>query len=132
MNPYSTETVGHYSTKEIDFSNPCPFISRSFSEIVPEMEFQNHILKNSHGTEIHVTNFGGIVTRILTRDRSGKLSNIVLGFDRAQDYEKHIDHPYFGALIGRFGNRIAVVAVSTALAPKGMAASSRPADKVKS
>ena len=70
------------------------------------MEFKNHILKNSAGTEIHVTNFGGIITKILTRDREGKYGNIVLGFPHSEDYQK-IDHPYFGALIGRYGNRIA-------------------------
>lgn len=69
--------------------------------------YKEFILKNKNGTEIHVTNFGGIVMKILTRDKSGKLGDITLGFDHPEDYQKHPEHPYFGALIGRYGNRIA-------------------------
>lgn len=71
------------------------------------MEFKNYVLKNKNGLEVHVTNFGGIITKILTRDKNGKLGDVTLGFDRAEDYEKNKQHPYFGALIGRYGNRIA-------------------------
>lgn len=71
-----------------------------------KMEFKNHVLKNKNGTEIHVTNYGGIVTKILTKDKFGKFGDITLGLDRPEDYLKHPEHPYFGALIGRYGNRI--------------------------
>lgn len=71
------------------------------------MEFKNYILKNKNGMEVHVTNFGGIITKILTKDKNGKLADVVLGFDRAEDYQKNPQHPYFGALIGRYVNRIA-------------------------
>lgn len=71
------------------------------------MRFRNYVLKNEAGTEIHVTNFGGIIMKIITRDKNGKSGDITLGFDRAEDYERHPEHPYFGALIGRYGNRIA-------------------------
>ncbi len=71
------------------------------------MEFKNFVLKNKNGMEVHVTNFGGIITKILTKDKSGKTGDVVLGFDSAEDYQKDPQHPYFGALIGRYGNRIA-------------------------
>lgn len=71
------------------------------------MGIKNFVLKNKNETEVHVTNYGGIITRILTKDKSGKPGDIVLGFDKAEDYEKNKTHPYFGALIGRYGNRIA-------------------------
>ncbi len=71
------------------------------------MELKNHILKNKNNMEVHVTNFGGIITKILTQDKDGKFSDVVLGFDRAEDYQNNPQHPYFGALIGRYGNRIA-------------------------
>ena len=71
------------------------------------MEFKNYVLKNKHGMEVHVTNFGGIITKVLTKNKSGITGDIVLGFDRAEDYQKNSQHPYFGAIIGRFGNRIA-------------------------
>ena len=64
-----------------------------------------YTLKNSHGMEARITTFGGIVTSLKVPDRNGKLDDVVLGFDSPGDYVKH--HDYFGALIGRYGNRIA-------------------------
>ena len=64
-----------------------------------------YTLKNERGYVVKVTNYGGIITEIQAPDRDGKMGNIVLGFDDLQPY---LDgHPYFGALIGRYGNRIA-------------------------
>lgn len=71
------------------------------------MEFKNYELKNFKGTQVHVTNYGGIITKILTKNRKGQRGDIVLGFDKAEDYEKNFEHPYFGTLIGRYANRIA-------------------------
>ncbi len=62
-------------------------------------------LRNRHGLEARITNYGGIVTSLKTPDRDGHFTDVVLGFDRLEDYLK--GHPYFGALIGRYGNRIA-------------------------
>ena len=61
-------------------------------------------LNNSLGTTMKVTNYGGIVTSLTTIDRNGNYKDILLGFD---SLSKYLDgHPYFGALIGRYGNRI--------------------------
>ncbi|MBD3318173.1 MAG: galactose-1-epimerase [Chitinivibrionales bacterium] len=62
-------------------------------------------LRNAHGIEMDMTNYGGIVTRLTTPDRHGEFADIVLGFKTLESYQK--DSPYFGALIGRYGNRIA-------------------------
>jgi aldose 1-epimerase len=62
-------------------------------------------LKNANGVEVEVTNYGGIIRSIQVPDRKGVLEDIVLGFDSIQSYEEK--HPYFGAFIGRYGNRIA-------------------------
>jgi aldose 1-epimerase len=62
-------------------------------------------LRNRHGMEAHITNYGGIVTSLKTPDRDGKFADVVLGFDDLAGYLKN--PPYFGALIGRYGNRIA-------------------------
>jgi len=63
-------------------------------------------ITNSNKISVRVLNYGGIITNILTKDRDGVLGDIVLGFDNLADYEtKNV--PYFGALIGRYGNRIA-------------------------
>lgn len=62
-------------------------------------------LCNKDGITVKITNYGGIVTEIHTPDREGKIQNVVLGFDNFASYLE--GHPYFGAIIGRFSNRIA-------------------------
>ncbi|MDG5766359.1 galactose mutarotase [Balneolales bacterium ANBcel1] len=62
-------------------------------------------LVNAGGMELTVTNYGGIITRIMAPDRDGQLENVVLGFDNLDDYLG--EHPFFGAIIGRYANRIA-------------------------
>lgn len=62
-------------------------------------------LKNDKGMEVKITNYGGIITSIRVPDRNGKLGDVVLGFDNLESYLK--GHPFFGALAGRYANRIA-------------------------
>jgi aldose 1-epimerase len=62
-------------------------------------------LRNAAGVEVRAIPYGGIITSLRVPDRNGKLDDIVLGFDRFDEYLK--DHPFFGAIIGRYGNRIA-------------------------
>lgn len=62
-------------------------------------------LRNKNGMEARITNYGGIVVSLLVPDRNGKPGDVVLGYDTLDDYIA--DNPYFGALIGRYGNRIA-------------------------
>ena len=61
-------------------------------------------LKNASGAEVRVTNYGGIVTAIKVPDRNGKLDDVVLGYDSLDGYIKN--PTYFGAVIGRYANRI--------------------------
>ncbi|MEO8901561.1 MAG: aldose epimerase family protein [Polyangiaceae bacterium] len=63
-----------------------------------------YTLKNKHGLVAKITNYGGIVTELHAPDKAGKMADIVLGFDRVDDYVK--GSPYFGAVIGRVANRI--------------------------
>lgn len=62
-------------------------------------------LRNVNGLEARITNYGGIVVSLKTPDKSGKFDDIVLGYDSLDEYIKR--NPYFGALVGRYGNRIA-------------------------
>lgn len=62
-------------------------------------------LTNAQGIEARITNYGGIVTHILAPDRHGRLANVTLGYERAEEYFGGAH--YLGALIGRCGNRIA-------------------------
>src|SRR5437660_4966879 len=64
-----------------------------------------YTLKNAHGIELQVLDYGGIIVSLRVPDRTGRLADVVLGFDSLADYQR--GSPYFGALIGRYGNRIA-------------------------
>ena len=56
--------------------------------------------------EARIMNFGGIIVSLKTPDRNGKMEDIVLGFDTAEEYVAN-SHNYYGAVIGRYANRIA-------------------------
>tara|TARA_Y100000385_G_scaffold65232_1_gene64573 strand:+ start:18855 stop:19985 length:1131 start_codon:yes stop_codon:yes gene_type:complete len=75
----------------------------SFGNVKGEEVFL-YILENRNGMKVSITNYGGIVTKIQVPDRDGSLGDVVLGFDSLKGYLD--DHPYFGAIIGRYGNRI--------------------------
>jgi len=63
-------------------------------------------LANAKGMVVKITNFGGIITEIHVPNKHGEFANVNIGFDNFESYLQQ-DVPYFGALIGRFGNRIA-------------------------
>jgi aldose 1-epimerase len=67
-------------------------------------------LKNANGMTVNITNFGGIITSWTAPDRNGNYEDITLGCANLDGYVKGT--PYFGALIGRYGNRIAKGAFS--------------------
>ena len=62
-------------------------------------------LRNAQGVEVRAITYGAIITAIVTPDRRGTLGDIVLGFGTLDGYLA--DHPYFGAVVGRYCNRIA-------------------------
>ncbi|HMO60882.1 MAG TPA: aldose epimerase family protein [Ferruginibacter sp.] len=64
-----------------------------------------YTLTNANGVQVKITNYGGIVTSWIIPDKNSKPGNIVLGFDSLSNYLAQ--PPYFGAIIGRYGNRIA-------------------------
>ncbi|MEZ5351939.1 MAG: aldose epimerase family protein [Bryobacteraceae bacterium] len=64
-----------------------------------------YTLANGKGFEAKISTRGGVVVSLLAPDKAGKYEDVVLGFDTPEGYEK--ENPYFGALIGRYGNRIA-------------------------
>jgi len=64
-----------------------------------------YTLTNSRGSEARFITYGGTVVSLKVPDKQGKFGDVVLGFDSIADYEKHT--AFFGALIGRYGNRIA-------------------------
>jgi aldose 1-epimerase len=64
-----------------------------------------YTLTNSNGLEAKIMTYGGTVVSLKVPGKDGKLGDIVLGFDNVSDYEEK--SPYFGCLVGRYGNRIA-------------------------
>src|SRR5437763_8219716 len=77
----------------------------SFGKTSDGQNVDIYTLTNRRGAEVKITSYGGIITSLRVPDRNGKLGDIVLGFDNLDAYLK--GHPYFGAIIGRYGNRIA-------------------------
>lgn len=65
-----------------------------------------YTLRNANGMVVKIITYGGIVQQLLVPDRHGRTTNVVLGFATLKDYETK-NSPYFGALIGRYANRIA-------------------------
>ncbi len=64
-----------------------------------------YVLKNAKGAEACVTNWGGRLVSVMVPDKNGKMTDVVLGYDSIQAYINSTGN--FGALIGRYGNRIA-------------------------
>ncbi len=71
-----------------------------------DKEVRLFTLTNKNGMEVKITNYGAVITSIVVPDRNGKMENVVLGFDNLKSYQG--EHPYFGSLVGRYGNRIAL------------------------
>jgi aldose 1-epimerase len=83
-----------------------PSITMTPFGLTPDQREANlYSLKNANGLQADITDLGGIVVRLLVPDRAGKLGDVVLGFSSVTPYPTQT--AYFGALIGRIGNRVA-------------------------
>lgn len=77
---------------------------RSFGKTTDGIEVYIYTLSNSKGTKVEITNLGGTITSLEVPDRKGKFHDVVLGYDKPENYAKGTS--YFGAIIGRHANRI--------------------------
>jgi len=75
-----------------------------FGKLPDGAAVEQYTLKNTGGMEVRVLTYGGIITSIRVPDRNGKLGDVVLGYDSIDGYVKN--PPYFGAIIGRYANRV--------------------------
>ncbi|NWB98954.1 galactose mutarotase [Pseudomonas gingeri] len=66
---------------------------------------EQYVLRNSHGMQATVITYGGVLQSLKVPDKNGKFDDVVLGFDDVQGYQSGT--AFFGATIGRFGNRLA-------------------------
>ena len=76
-----------------------------FGTTIEGIDVDKYKLSNRQGMEISIINYGGIITSWTAKDKNGVYEDIVLGYNVLSEYEK--ETPYFGAIIGRYGNRIA-------------------------
>ncbi len=83
-----------------------PNITRMpFGKTADGQDVELFTMRNANGIELQAITYGGIITSLKTPDRAGASADIVLGFDAMDGYLK--GHPFFGAIVGRYGNRIA-------------------------
>jgi aldose 1-epimerase len=76
----------------------------SFGNVPDQGDVDVYTLTNANGVEVRAITYGGIITSIRVPDRTGQFGDIVLGFDSLDRYLK--GHPFFGPIVGRYGNRI--------------------------
>lgn len=81
------------------------FSVQPYGKTTDGQEVDIYTLKNAKGMELQVITYGGIITSWTAPDKEDNYQNVVLGYDNLEQYEA--SNPYFGALIGRYGNRIA-------------------------
>jgi aldose 1-epimerase len=88
------------------------FLGSTVSHEITKVMFQGKpievvTLKNPGGMEVKAMSYGAIITSVKVPDRAGTLADVVLGFDQPNQYWADPPPPYFGAVVGRYGNRIA-------------------------
>ena len=79
---------------------------KNFEDTVDGKQTDLYVLKNHNGMTAAITNYGGRLVSLLVPDKDGKMTDVVVGFNSLEDYAKSTES-YFGATIGRVGNRIA-------------------------
>jgi len=94
--------AGCASTKPIA---PTTVSHRPFGKTPDGTPVDLYTFRNANGVEVKICNYGGIVVSFTAPDRNGNMGDVVLGYDNIDDYIKN--SPYFGAIVGRYGNRIA-------------------------
>ncbi|WP_229748156.1 aldose epimerase family protein [Lacimicrobium alkaliphilum] len=102
--PQSQSASQPQAEKETSMSSQPSFSSQDYGTLSSGEKVTQVTLRNSNGIEMDVISYGGIITRLLTPDAQGQMGDIVLGLDSLEEYVQ--SNPYFGALIGRYGNRI--------------------------
>jgi len=78
--------------------------SRAFGSLPSGETVEAHTLANDSGASVEILTYGGIVRSLRVPDREGRIDDVVLGFDRLEEYLA--GHPYFGAIVGRIAGRV--------------------------
>lgn len=99
---------GNKSTADSTATKPASAVipdSSGFTGTVNGKAVHLYTLTNKNGMKVAITNYGGRIVSLLVKDKTDSLRDVVLGYDDVKTYQKPKE-PYFGALIGRYGNRI--------------------------
>jgi aldose 1-epimerase len=102
----SGDSSGQCAARSCDWGpkKKLSILKRSFGKTSSGQEADLYALTNRTGMEVSITNYGATIVALTVPDRSGKIEDVVLGFDSASDYEA--GKAYFGGTIGRYANRI--------------------------
>ncbi len=100
FNSCQYNTPSENTNKEIEMQ-----VNRTSFGHIDNREVYLYTLTNKHGMIVRITNYGGIVTSIIVPDKKGNFDDVVLGYDNLDGYLE--ETPYFGAIVGRYANRIA-------------------------
>lgn len=93
------------SNNPINVSTALPQ-SKNFQSTIDSKQTNLYVIKNKKLLSVAITNYGARIVSILVRDRSGNLTDVAVGYDAIKPYTEGSD-TYFGAIVGRYGNRIA-------------------------
>lgn len=103
----SDSTITSFAPNSSDTSKASMTLDKNnFGTTIDGKQTGLYTLKNHKGMEANITNYGGRLVSLWVPDRNGKMTDVVVGFKSVQDYVNSTE-PYFGATIGRYGNRIA-------------------------
>lgn len=84
---------------------PSSITKSDFGQTPDGQPVELYTLRNTQGAEACISTYGGVVQKLLMPDKHGKFADVVLGYDTVDGYAG-TNCPYFGALVGRYGNRI--------------------------
>ncbi len=100
--------LGHFVGAQTPATGKRAAVARAASNVSHDGKpIEVFTLTNANGIELKAITYGAIITSLKVPDRAGRVADVVLGFDSPDGYLKTPPPPYFGALIGRYGNRIA-------------------------
>ncbi|MGQ7946099.1 aldose epimerase family protein [Flavobacterium sp. WC2509] len=92
-------------TQEAKATDSVSIVKTEYGKTEKGVQIDRYTLKNQKGMEVNIITYGGIITSLKVPNKAGKSEEVVIGFNSLEQYQKA--NPYFGALIGRYGNRIA-------------------------
>ncbi|RCH56088.1 galactose-1-epimerase [Mucilaginibacter hurinus] len=78
----------------------------AFKKTIDGKEVKLYVLKNKNGVQAAITNYGGRIVSLLLPDKNGRMTDVIVGPESVEGFEKSTE-PYYGATIGRYGNRLA-------------------------